>query len=299
ERLEAGAGARRRGREARDLGAPLAGWHVALGDDQRRALEHAGAADRDAGHGRDAVEHRRVRPLAHAPPRPPLSLARPRWLGLARLLEQAAEGRHRLGGVRADRAHAQTRPPRGPEREQREHAAPAHPLVLRAAAGDLDVGREARGQRHEAAGGPRVQPELPAHREVALAGVVGHRFPSGRISLATRMLRCPYSLMNTASSSSGFFSVSVASLISIGRLRPVTTSTRCSPRNERLMLDGVPPNMSVSTSTPSPWSARRSAWAIASRISSTDCFGSIDTASTGGASGTISRRAWRNSSPSR
>jgi hypothetical protein len=103
--------------------------------------------------------------------------------------------------------------------------------------------------------------------------------------------------MKEASSSSGLSSLSVASLISIGRFTPVTTSTLWSARKLRLMFEGVPPNMSVSTSTPCPWSARESASAMAPRISSTDWAGSMPTARKAGALGTISRSAWRNSSP--
>ena len=56
------------------------------------------------------------------------------------------------------------------------------------------------------------------------------------------------------------------------------------------MFEGVPPNMSVSTSTPSPWSAR-SASAIALRISSTLLgWARRETAWNSGASGTIRRK---------
>ena len=43
-----------------------------------------------------------------------------------------------------------------------------------------------------------------------------------------------------------------ASLISIGRLTPANTSMRAWPMVEMARLEGVPPNMSVSTITPSP-----------------------------------------------
>jgi hypothetical protein len=82
-------------------------------------------------------------------------------------------------------------------------------------------------------------------------------------------------------------------------LTPVTTSTRRSPRNESAMLEGVPPNMSVRISTPVPSSTRSIASRMFARISSIDCLGSTETAANPRASGTISRSAWRSSSPSR
>ena len=49
------------------------------------------------------------------------------------------------------------------------------------------------------------------------------------------------------------------SLISIGRFMPAMTSTRPGSMTEMARLDGVPPNMSVSTTTPVPLSARSTA----------------------------------------
>ena len=48
------------------------------------------------------------------------------------------------------------------------------------------------------------------------------------------------------------FSRTPASLISIGRLTPAITSTLARSSTEMARLDGVPPNMSVSSTTPSP-----------------------------------------------
>src|SRR5262245_1168607 len=183
--------------------------------------------------------------LAHQPPSTS-------WVGgdssPMRSLDQLAEGRDGLLRVGADRAHAQLRAGAGREREQREHALAAHPLP---AARHLHLGAETARHAHELARRARVEAALARDHELALDGErLAHRLSSGRISLATEMLRCPYCLTKEASSSSGFSSRSVASLISIGRFTPVTTSTRRSPRNERLTFEGVPPNMSVSTRTP-------------------------------------------------
>src|SRR5262249_44111520 len=160
------------------------------------------------------------------------------------------------------------------EREQREDALPAHPL---AAARDVHLRGEAARDAHELASGPRVEAQLAGHHEGALDGSAHLRSP-GRISLATEMFRWPYCFTKEASSSSGFSSRIVQSLISIGRFTPVTTSTRRSPRNDKLTFEGVPPNMSVSTSTPWPESAFSSAAPIAVRISSTRILGSMPTA---------------------
>ncbi len=64
------------------------------------------------------------------------------------------------------------------------------------------------------------------------------------------------------------------------------------------MLEGVPPNMSVSINTPCPSSAADRVSSIELRISSTDWLGSIATAWKVGASGRIRRSACRNSCPS-
>ena len=49
----------------------------------------------------------------------------------------------------------------------------------------------------------------------------------------------------------------LASLISMGRLIPATTSTWRPVMQDKARFDGVPPNMSVKTTTPDPVSTRR------------------------------------------
>ena len=51
-------------------------------------------------------------------------------------------------------------------------------------------------------------------------------------------------------SDSGSSSRTLASLISMGRLMPATTSTEPPFMQERARFEGVPPNMSVRTTTP-------------------------------------------------
>ena len=65
----------------------------------------------------------------------------------------------------------------------------------------------------------------------------------------------------------GRFAQRLASLISIGRLTPVITSTRSISRNVMPRFDGVPPNMSVSSSTPPSPRTRSIACAMSSRAS--------------------------------
>src|SRR6266545_3810065 len=71
----------------------------------------------------------------------------------------------------------------------------------------------------------------------------------------------------------------LASLISIGRLMPASTSTFGLLMNEMARLDGVPPNMSVRIATPSPLSARLTAAMTSLRRCSTLSSGPIVTTS--------------------
>ena len=68
----------------------------------------------------------------------------------------------------------------------------------------------------------------------------------------------------------------LASLISIGRLMPASTSAPVSSITEIARLEGVPPNMSVSTITPLPASTRRMASISSMRRASTSSSGPIE-----------------------
>ena len=72
--------------------------------------------------------------------------------------------------------------------------------------------------------------------------------------------------------------VEVASLMTIGRFTPVTTSIAPSSRNIDAMFVGVPPNMSVSNNTPAPCDTRVIARCTSSRAASTSSCQPIDTA---------------------
>ncbi len=67
----------------------------------------------------------------------------------------------------------------------------------------------------------------------------------------------------------------LASLMSMGRLMPATTSTEPPFMHDRARLEGVPPNMSVSTTTPSPVFTRLTADMMSRRLSSISSSGPI------------------------
>src|SRR5687768_9189095 len=75
--------------------------------------------------------------------------------------------------------------------------------------------------------------------------------------------------------------------MSIGRLTPVTTSTRPASRNVMARFDDVPPNMSVSSNTPPPASTRSMARAMALVATATSSCQPMDTAVNRGRSPTI------------
>src|SRR5438876_2306475 len=114
----------------------------------------------------------------------------------------------------------------------------------------------------------RDQPPAPARRS------------ADRRSEATRIAFEPFSQMTCASVLTSLASCCiVANFTTIGRLTPVMISTRPFSRNERLMLLGVPPNMSVKMMTPSAVPMRSSARRIFSLASSTVSVHSSGTAS--------------------
>src|SRR5262249_41525265 len=87
--------------------------------------------------------------------------------------------------------------------------------------------------------------------------------------LATLMYLRPASLAAFTASARVASPRTLASLISIGRLMPASTSAPVSAITEIARLDGVPPNMSVSTMTPRPLSTRRTASMSSMRRAST------------------------------
>ena len=74
----------------------------------------------------------------------------------------------------------------------------------------------------------------------------------GRTWLAAAMYLRPAVWAQSTASASGWLERTLASLTSIGRLTPAITSTPWRSICEMARLLGVPPNMSVSSTTPSP-----------------------------------------------
>src|SRR6185312_11240841 len=149
-----------------------------------------------------------------------------------------------------------------------------------------DVGRELRRRLDEARGGAGVQPLLVADLDdaadagravrrilgergglaVAAAAMTirAHRRASASNCDATVMYFRPASCAPSTVRSRLSFCRRLASLISIGRLTPAMTSTLPRSITEIARLEGVPPNMSVNSTAPSPRSTsaieRRMSW---------------------------------------
>src|SRR5204863_7546412 len=134
---------------------------------------------------------------------------------------------------------------------------------------DPNLGLELRRGLDKAGGGARMQTLLVADRAGApdggggigdLAGVApmgrwgAHRRASASSCEATLMYLRPASWAPSTARSSFSFWRRLANLISIGRLTPAMTSTLPRSMTEIARLEGVPPNMSVSNTVPSPLS---------------------------------------------
>ena len=99
------------------------------------------------------------------------------------------EGLDRGLGVYPHSSDAQRRALAGTQRQQRDQALAGHPL---ASAAHRDLGLEAARHRHESTRRAGVQAQLVRNDELALDFPTrAHRRSSGRISLATEMLRWP------------------------------------------------------------------------------------------------------------
>ena len=120
-------------------------------------------------------------------------------------------------------------------------------------------------------------------------------FSPRRKSEATQMASRPCWRISLASESRSVEPRDAASLISIGRLTPVITSRRSFSRNVMPRFDGVPPNMSVNSRTPSGPRTRSIACRISSRASLASSCHPIETAVNCGRSPTIISAAFTNS----
>ena len=90
-------------------------------------------------------------------------------------------------------------------------------------------------------------------------------------------LRPAFCALSAASASVSVWRA-VASLTSIGRLTPAMTSMCALSMMEIARFEGVPPNMSVSTITPSPSSTLAALSTISARRRSTSSSGPMQTA---------------------
>src|SRR5579885_3418324 len=133
-----------------------------------------------------------------------------------------------------------------------------------------DLGFELAGGLDKAGGGAGVQSALVADfRGAPCLGNGGRPALLAHLRAATRSWEATLMYLRPASwaPSTLFSSPScwrrLASLISIGRLTPATTSTLPRSITEIARFDGVPPNMSVNSATPSPVST----WPIVRRMS--------------------------------
>src|SRR5664279_2103430 len=131
---------------------------------------------------------------------------------------------------------------------------------------------------------------------VRLSGAV-HLPVSTRLAIV-QYLR-PASWAAATACSSGQVSRTLASLISIGRLMPASTSTLGWLITEIARLEGVPPNMSVRMATPLPLSTRLTASRMFLRHCSMSSSGPMVTASIWRCGPTTCSSAERNSMASR
>src|SRR5579863_1566790 len=183
-----------------------------------------------------------------------------------------------------------------------------------AAAHDPHVGVVFFDRLHELGGRARVQSfavadiELADHGALAERSLFGSTFAAAfrrlvhfpvRTRLAMVTYFRPASCAAATASASGHSSRTLASLTSIGRLMPASTSTLGRLITEIARLDGVPPNMSVRMATPSPLSTRLTASMMSLRRSSTSSSGPMVTASIWPCGPTTCSNAARNSTASR
>src|SRR3954453_5658883 len=191
-------------------------------------------------------------------------------------VDERLDGVDRRGFVLAIRFDGDSRAAPGGEQEDAEDRLA---IDLFVAFADLDVGTKSRGGVDELRGGACVQAELVFDLDVALDHDAARRSAVSS-SEATRIAFDPFSLIVCATAVRSLPSCgSVANFTTIGRLTPVMISTRSFSRNERLMLLGVPPNMSGKMMTPPSGPTRSGAMRIFSRPSSTESVHPSGTAS--------------------
>src|SRR5215475_3106449 len=195
-------------------------------------------------------------------------------------LDQGGKGGHRLAGLAARAGELDRAADAGCQHHQAHDRQAGDLLALEA---DADHGVELAGAAHELGGRPRMQAALVGDRQGALDCADGrvcgpaHEASLARMREATVMYLRPASCAMRTASAIGRLRT-LASLTSIGRLTPASTSMRAWSMTEMARLDGVPPNMSVSRITPSPVSQARARSRISLRRFSMSSSAPIQTA---------------------
>src|SRR5476649_2214715 len=196
-------------------------------------------------------------------------------------VDQGGEGVHRLDGLFAGAGELDLAADAGGQHHQAHDRQAGHFLVLEA---DADHRVELAGGAYELGGGAGMEAALVCDAEHApvrtrVGRGIGHEASLARIRDATVMYLRPASCARRTASVSGRVRT-LASLTSIGRLTPARTSMRACSMIEIARLEGVPPNMSVSTITPSPVSQARARSRISARRFSISSSAPMQTAET-------------------
>src|SRR6185312_9825689 len=172
---------------------------------------------------------------------------------------------------------------------------------LLALEGDADGGVVLAGGAHELGRCARVKAALVGDRQGALEGPgrrarrgARHEASLARMREATVMYLRPASCAMRTASAIGRLRT-LASLTSIGRFTPASTSMRAWSMIEMARLEGVPPNMSVRTITPSPVSQACACSRISPRRFSMSSSAPIQTTETHCCGPTTCSSAARNS----
>src|SRR5579862_924990 len=225
-------------------------------------------------------------------------------------VDQAGERLHRQRRVAPGRGDLDHRAGRCGEHHQ-AHDRPAGDR--RAVLAHPDFGVELARGLDKAGRGARVQPlqvadlagapdRNGARRRaggLAVVAVGAHRRASASNCEATLMYLRPASCAPSTARSSVSLWRRLASLISIGRLTPAMTSTLPRSITEIARLDGVPPNMSVSSTVPSPLSTLAIEPRISCRRASMSSSGPMQTAAICACAPTTCSKAATNSAASR
>src|SRR5215470_9574834 len=196
---------------------------------------------------------------------------------------ERGERLHHLGRLWAAGLNRDAGAGPGRQHHQAHDRGAADPLGT---AGDEDLRVELLDCHDKLGGGAGVQALLVADFQYALDGGrwrgglgrgLVHLPFNTRLAMVTYLR--PASCAASTASCSGHSSRTLASLTSIGRLMPASTSTCGRLITEMARFEGVPPNMSVRMATPWPLSTRLTASMMSRRRCSTSSSGPMVTTS--------------------